>query len=159
MEKQKYKIKKIISGGQSGADRGALNAAIHLGIPHGGYCPKGRKAEDGPIPKHYQLTETSSTNYAIRTVENILQSDGTLLFTRGQPTGGSLLTKEIAEKKNKPFLQIDLFVANTPNEAFKLIHPWLEKEQIAILNIAGTRASKDPKIEKNVFSILLRLFK
>lgn len=83
------KISKIVSGGQTGADRGGLDAAIELGIPHGGWCPKGRKSEDGVIPEKYLLKEMSSADYLKRTEQNVVDSDATVIFTYGQPTGGS----------------------------------------------------------------------
>jgi hypothetical protein len=72
---------KIVSGGQTGADRAALDWAIFHDLPHGGWCPKGRKAEDGVIPDQYQLTETSSASYPQRTQWNVRDSDGTVIFT------------------------------------------------------------------------------
>ena len=82
-------IVKIISGGQSGVDRAALDAAIRLGIPHGGWVPKGRLAEDGPLPETYSLRETPTAVYAERTEKNVVDSDGTLIISRGELTGGS----------------------------------------------------------------------
>jgi hypothetical protein len=75
---------KIISGGQTGVDRAALDAAIELGIPHGGHCPRGRRAEDGRIPDRYQLTETDSAQYRVRTERNVLDADATLILCRGR---------------------------------------------------------------------------
>lgn len=94
-------VKKIVSGGQTGADRGALDAAIALAIPHGGWCPKGRRTEDGAIPSKYELTETPATNYQARTKRNVEESDGTVILTRGPLEGGSLFTAEHAERVNK----------------------------------------------------------
>ena len=95
-------ISKIISGGQTGVDRAALDAAIQLGIPHGGSIPKGRRAEDGPISERYNLKETNSDAYADRTEQNILDADGTLLISRGALTDGSELTRILAAKHKKP---------------------------------------------------------
>ncbi|MCD6446738.1 MAG: putative molybdenum carrier protein, partial [Candidatus Marinimicrobia bacterium] len=83
---------KIISGGQTGADRAGLDAAMELNIPVGGWCPKGRKSEDGPIDNKYPLQETTSGDYRVRTERNVKESDGTLIFTLGKPTGGTALT-------------------------------------------------------------------
>lgn len=99
---------KIVSGGQTGADRAALDAAIDCNIAHGGWCPAKRLAEDGVIDKKYQLQETESSNYAVRTKANVLDSDVTIIFSHGELMGGSLLTKELAKKLSKPCLHIDL---------------------------------------------------
>lgn len=101
-------IKIIVSGGQTGADRGGLEAAIHCKVPHGGWCPKGRKAEDGVIPEKYQLQETTASGYLKRTEQNVIDSDATIIFTIGEISGGSLKTLEFAEIHNKPVLHIDI---------------------------------------------------
>ena len=98
----------IISGGQTGVDRAALDIAIDLGIPHGGYCPKGRRAEDGIIPSKYNLTEHSSVQYIDRTLENVLSSDGTLILHIGKISNGTALTKEFCIQSEKPILIINL---------------------------------------------------
>jgi hypothetical protein len=103
-----HPISKIVSGGQTGADRGGLDAAIQLGIPHGGWCPKGRKAEDGVIPAIYLLVETDSADYRIRTEKNVVDSDATAVFTSGELSGGSKLTADFAEMHGKPWRHIDL---------------------------------------------------
>ena len=91
-------IRKIISGGQTGVDRAALDAAIKLAIAHGGSIPKGRITEDGPLPDTYNLKETRSSSYAERTAKNVQDADGTLIISRGQLTGGSEYTREMAVK-------------------------------------------------------------
>src|SRR5437870_9182944 len=101
-------LTKIISGGQTGVDRAALDVALELGLPCGGWCPKRRRAEDGPIPERYPLTETSSRAYPQRTRCNVLDSDGTLILTRGRPTGGTALTIQIAAESGKPYFVVDL---------------------------------------------------
>lgn len=98
----------IVSGGQTGADRGGLDAAIQSAVPHKGWCPKGRKSEDGGIPAHYLLTETTSADYRVRTEANVKDSDATVIFTRGDLEGGSLLTAQMARKRTKPWLHVDL---------------------------------------------------
>ena len=125
-------IEKIISGAQTGADRAALDAAIELGIPHGGWVPKGRLAEDGVIPQKYHLEEMPTESYAHRTEQNVVASEGTLILAHGQLSGGSALTKEFAEKHRRPCLNIDLNII----PAFKaatLITTWIEIYHIKIL--------------------------
>ena len=118
-------ITKLISGGQTGADRGGLDAAIYCNILHSGWCPKGRKAEDGIIPAQYQLQEMSSADYLKRTEQNVVDSDATLIFTLGMARGGSLRTIEFAHGHEKPYLPIN--IDNTPRKrAVKEIVDWLE---------------------------------
>lgn len=101
-------IKKIISGGQTGTDQAALDVAIEAGIPHGGWIPKGRKTEEAPLPEEYRLQELPSDGYAERTEKNVLDSDGTLIFSHGELTGGSALTRQLANDHEKPWLHLDL---------------------------------------------------
>src|SRR5262249_12024578 len=101
-------IARLVSGGQSGVDRAALDIALELGIPCGGWCPKGRKAEDGAIPERYPLTETTSGDYRQRTRWNVRDSDGTLILAWGEPTEGTLLTLTACRDAGKPHLVIDL---------------------------------------------------
>ena len=150
----KDKIKCIISGGQTGADRGGLDAAIFLQIPHGGCCPAGRLAEDGFIPLRYNMTELFSKNYALRTEQNVVDADLTLIFTYGTPTYGSLLTVSMARKHSKLYLCIDL-----NNDDSCIIPELLQFLQIhiqplSVVNIAGSRESSAPGIQKRVFYIL-----
>lgn len=140
--KQRLGVEKIISGGQTGVDRAALDVALEFEFPCGGWCPKGRWAEDGRLPARYPLWETNSTNYASRTRRNVRESDGTLILTIGEPTGGTLMTAQYARKQRKPFLIADLQQFPQVADAIE----WLQSEQIRILNIAGPRASQQPKI-------------
>jgi hypothetical protein len=152
-------IARIVSGGQTGADRGGLDAAIAFGVPHGGWCPKGRRAEDGVIPEMYDLTETESPDYAVRTERNVVDSDGTLIVSRGPLSGGSALTARFAHRRGKPCLHIDLTrwsrQKNGMNPIAHKIVQWLERHQIAVLNIAGPRASHCPGIRRDVKDLLL----
>jgi hypothetical protein len=100
-------IEKINSGGQTGADQGALDAAIESGIPHGGWIPKGRMTEDGPLPARYQLQEMPTASYPKRTVQNIIDSDGTVIISRGKLSGGSAYTRKMAVKHGRPWLHIE----------------------------------------------------
>ena len=97
----------IISGGQTGVDRAALDAAIAAGLAHGGWCPRGRRAEDGPIDPRYELRETESDEYPARTARNVRDADATLILRRGEITGGTKLTREIAACE-RPYLVVDL---------------------------------------------------
>lgn len=151
-------IKKIISGGQTGADQAALDVAIELEIPHGGWIPKGRKTEDGVLPEKYKLQEMPTASYPKRTEQNILDSDGTLIISHGKLTGGSALTKKLAEKHGKPCLHVDLDATN-PFAATKAITYWLSEHDIETLNVAGPRLSKEPRIydevKKTLTSVIL----
>ena len=147
------KIEKIISGGQTGADRAGLDAAMNRRIACGGWCPKGRKAEDGKIPDKYPLTETSSADYIIRTEKNVVDSDGTIVFTFGMPTGGSKLTVKYADKHEKPCLCIDLDKV-AGEQTVEAICKWIKNENIHVLNIAGSRESKSPGIYDKVYKII-----
>ena len=136
-------------------DRAALDAAINNHIVHGGWCPRGRLAEDGRIAARYKLRETDSADYAVRTVWNVRDTDGTLILNMGQLEGGTALTLKSARNRRKPWLVIDL------NQEFvlQLITDWISAHQIEILNIAGPRESKLPGIYKHAFDLLNPLFK
>ncbi len=148
-------IEKIVSGGQTGVDRAALDVALKLGISSGGWCPQGRLAEDGPIDERYPLQETTSEDYSQRTKHNVRDSDGTLILTVGKPTRGTALTKTHAEIIGKPCLVIDL--DQKPNAA--TVHDWIQTYSIQILNVAGPRSSQQPKIHKKATQFLTDLFR
>jgi hypothetical protein len=146
-------IKKIISGGQTGVDRAALDAAIKLSIDHGGWIPKGRLTESGPLPSEYRLKETKSGSYAERTEKNVLDADATLIISRGPLSGGSEYTREMAVKHQRPWLHIDLS-GQAAFQAASVINSWIMHKKIEILNVAGPRASKDAKIYQDTIDIL-----
>jgi len=146
-------LKKVISGGQTGADQAALDVAIKLGIPHGGWIPKGRKTEDGVLPDKYQLIEMPESSYAKRTEKNVIEADGTLILSHGRLVGGSEFTRKMALKHNRVWLHIDLTKV-AAFEASQRITSWLFSSNIEILNVAGPRASSDPKIYKATMDIL-----
>ena len=127
-------ISKIISGGQTGADRAALDVAIDYGIPHGGWIPKGRKTEDGILPDKYNLQEMPTSSYPKRTEKNILDSDGTLIISHGELTGGSALTRKLATKHGRPWLHIDLDTIDV--DPSNVIKPWIGMYGIKVLNVA-----------------------
>lgn len=145
-------ISKIISGGQTGADRAGLDVALVHDFPHGGWCPKGRKAEDGPIDAKYELTETPSVNYLQRTEWNVRDTDGTIVFTIAKEiTGGSLRTVEFARKHNKPYHHVSKGDLNGPESN---VREFIKQHDIKLLNIAGSRESKEPGINEWVKQIL-----
>jgi len=150
-------IEKIISGGQTGADRAALDAAIALGITHGGWLPKGRKTEAGPLPETYALKEMPSAEYRERTLQNVIDSDGTLIISRGELTGGSALTLKAARDLGRPCLHIDVAV-DTPFLAVTKAVDWIIERNINVLNVAGPRASKDPTIYSEVKKIVESIY-
>ena len=133
------RIKKIISGGQTGVDRAALDIALELEISHGGYCPKGRWAEDGIIPKKYNLIEHDSREYTDRTIENVLLSDGTLILYSGIISNGTALTKEFCIQQRKPLIIINIL--NESKSDWLNFNNWLKDNSINILNVAGPRES------------------
>jgi hypothetical protein len=144
---------KIISGGQTGVDRAALDVALELGIPCGGWCPQGRKAEDGPISLKYPLQETTSPNYPHRTEKNLREADGTLILTKGPVSGGTALTLQLVVEYKKPHLIIDLYDKIDP----LAVREWGEKNQIEILNVAGPRESKVPGIYDRTVDFLKKV--
>jgi hypothetical protein len=146
-------IKKIISGGQTGADRAAFDVAIKLKIPHGGWIPKGRQTEDGTLPDKYNMKEIPTESYPARTEKNVIASDGTLIITRGKLTGESDYTRKMTLRHHKQLLGIDLNQTNH-YDAASLIASWIRMQRVEILNVAGPRAGKDPKIYDDVFKIL-----
>lgn len=149
--------RKIVSGGQTGADRGGLDAAIALGIPHGGWCPRGRRAEDGRIPSRYRLRETAVPDYPARTERNVVHSDGTVVFTLGPPKGGSVLTLALAVRHGRPFLHVDLRKL-TAAKAVRRLRGWIEAEGVAILNVAGSRESSAAGMRRRVLEIVKEAF-
>ena len=151
-------ISKIISGGQTGADRAALDVAIRHGMPHGGWCPKGRKAEDGPLGGQYQLIETPSASYIQRTEWNVRDSDGTVVFTLApKATGGSLRTIEFATKHGKPCLHLARSGPEHDGPAL-LLQQFIAQHGIRTLNIAGSRESKEPGIYRWVAAVIEEAF-
>lgn len=143
-------VKKIVSGGQSGVDRAALDAALALGIPCGGWCPRDRYAEDGRIGDRYPLTETPSRDTAQRTEWNVRDSDGTLVLTRGEPSGGTALTIRFARALGRPFLIVDLVDAVDPEG----VRSWIRQNRVEVLNVAGPREFKCPGISGEALALL-----
>jgi hypothetical protein len=152
-----FVIEKIISGGQTGADQAALDIAIEMGIPHGGWVPKGRKTEEGALPDKYQLEELATEAYEDRTEKNVLESDGTLILSHGELTGGSALTKRLAKQHNRPWKHVDLNEMSSFAAAMKII-AWVTENKIQVLNVAGPPASKDPEIYEATKRILKAVY-
>lgn len=150
-------VRKIVSGGQTGVDRAALDVALFLDIEHGGWCPAGHRAEDGRIPGCYRLKPTKSRDYAVRTEQNVIDSDGTLILYSRRMSGGTELTYKLARKHRRPCLAIDLTDAD-PNVSDQL-HRWLEESNIEVLNIAGPRESSFPGIAKTAEKFLINSFR
>lgn len=133
---------KIVSGGQTGVDRAALDVALELGLEAGGWVPRGRPAEDGVIPDRYPMEECASGAYAERTRLNVRDSDATLVLTWGAPEGGTALTIGIAEEMERPLLVVDLEDAPAP----AMGRAWLAELAPGVLNVAGPRESSAPGI-------------
>ena len=146
----------IISGGQTGADRAALDFALEFGLPHGGWCPRGRTAEDGSIDPRYELRETPSRRYAQRTEWNVRDGDATVVFSIAPKlSGGSALTLAIAERLNKPALHLsrEAMSAIGADPAQELVD-FLGEHQVYRLNVAGPRQSQEPEVGDFVASVL-----
>jgi hypothetical protein len=148
----------IISGGQTGADRAALDFAIEHGISHGGWCPRHRRAEDGVIPPQYLLHETPSSHYSQRTERNVCDSDATVVFTiKSRLTGGTRLTFELATQLGKPVLHVSRDETSIAGAADKL-RTFVKEHPIKTLNVAGPRASQEPEIDVFVRAVLAAAF-
>ena len=143
---------RLISGGQTGVDRGALDAALTLAIPIGGWCPRDRRAEDGPLDERYVLTETSSRSYRQRTEWNVRDADLTLILSPSPLTSGTLLTAKLAASLDKPVVTIDPYSF----DASASIARELRRHQPEVLNVAGPRESLRPGIQTKVNEILLQ---
>jgi len=149
-------FRKFVSGGQTGADRAALDFAIDHDIPHGGWCPKGRLSEDGVIDPRYQLKETPSEDYAQRTEWNVRDSDGTVIFSiKPELKGGSLFTREVAERFGKPWLHLSR--SESIEVSARRLEEFIERDRIRVLNVAGPRASQEPDVGAFVVEVLSRI--
>jgi len=144
---------RIISGGQTGADRAALDWAIRRGVPHGGWCPRGRLAEEGPIPPRYRLRETPQPLYEERTAWNVRDADATVIFSIApELRGGSLLTRELARQMGKPWLHLPASLG--VEEAARRLAEFVRACGARTLNAAGPRASNEPQIGRFVIAVL-----
>lgn len=153
-EQPRGRLERVITGGQTGVDRAALDAALAQGIDCGGYCPRGRRAEDGRIADAYPLTELPSPAYAARTRANVACADGTLILTIGPLTGGTALTARAARANHRPCCVIDLARSTDVRRA----HEWLVTSGVRVLNIAGPRESRLPGVYRQARRFLQRFF-
>jgi Circularly permutated YpsA SLOG family len=148
---------KIISGGQTGVDRGALDAAIKSGSEHGGTCPAARQAEDGKIPDRYRLVELSTGGYSERTERNVADGDATLILHGGGPiTSGTQLTADCCRKLQKPHLLLDMS-SESPASAVAAAEKFLQNRRIKVLNVAGPRASEWPAAYQTAYAVVSQL--
>jgi hypothetical protein len=152
------KLETIISGGQTGADRAALDVALEAEFPCGGWCPKGRTAEDGCLPMTYPLRELSKGGYRHRTIKNVEEADGTAIFYFGRPTGGTELTLATCIRLSKPYQLIDALEV-TPNRGSIVLARFIDQCQIAVLNVAGPRESSAPGVYDYVRVVIESLLK
>jgi len=155
----------IISGGQTGVDRAALDAALQLEIPIAGWCPGGRRAEDGRIPPKYPLQETDSWNYAVRTEWNVRDSDGTLVIAMDSVSGGTKLTVRLARRYGKPLQVVrlvdqsaDAAVENSSTPGVQTVVDWMASRKIRILNVAGPRGTSDERMYPQARQFCEKLF-
>lgn len=150
------RVRKIISGGETGADRGGLDAALTLGLGHGGWCPRGRRAEDGVVPARYRLEETAERGFAPMMRRNVEAADATIVFSRDKLTPGSRETIRPAKAAGRPVLHVRVAEAQKePAAARGRVRAWLEKNAVEVLNVAGSRESKCPGLQEFVADLLL----
>lgn len=146
----------IVSGGQTGVDQGALAAAMACGVSCGGWCPDGRRSEDGKIPAHYPVRELSGSGYRERTLQNVVDSDGTAIIFNKDLEGGTRLTAELCAQESKPHLLIDAATLNR-TDAVDALGEFIRDNHILILNVAGPRASKWPGAHAYTYALLQRI--
>ncbi len=149
-------IEKIVSGGQTGADRAGLDWARDRGLPHEGWCPLGRRAEDGAIDAGYRLQETPGSDYITRTEWNVRDSDATVIFSlAAELSGGSAATRRFCRKLGRPCLHLSREGTAGPGAALR---DFVERHDVRVLNVAGPRASGEPGVAEFVRAVLGEAF-
>lgn len=146
-------LKKIISGGQIGADQGALDAAIKYSFPHGGWIQKGRKTQLGTLPDKYELKEMTVAGFKEKIEQNVIDSDGTVIISHGELSGGADYSRKMAKKHKRPCLHIDLNVI-PPSLAPPEINTWIIDNDIEVLNVTGSRSSEDSDVHRDTHYII-----
>lgn len=146
-------VAQFVSGGQTGADRAALDWAMAHEYRVGGWCPKGRRAEDGTVDERYPLREADSAGYRLRTRLNVRDSDGTLIVNLGKLEGGTLLTRDVAGQIGRPCLVTQLDAGVSPEMGVSVL-AWLRQNHIVALNVAGPRESRQPGIYRLTWALL-----
>ena len=155
----KHRVSKVISGGQTGADRAGIDAAISLGIDYGGSLPSGRRTEDGHLPMKYnKMNEVKSRHYQVRTEKNVMDSDATIIFTFNRIGSGSALTRKLAEQHLKSCFHVNLD-KQTDDEAVRIVTEWLDSVRPYTLNVAGSRESTAEDIYQRVYRIMKEALK
>jgi hypothetical protein len=143
----------VISGGQTGVDRGALDAALDVGAPCGGWCPAGRMAEDGVIPARYPVTELAGAGYVERTRKNVEDSDGTLIIKFGAASGGTARTVEFCQELGRAHLVVDADALSLEEAVRRAVH-FVRAERIRRLNVAGPRAAGEPRAQEYAYELV-----
>jgi hypothetical protein len=146
-------LKKIISGGQVGADQAALDAAIKCNFPHGGWIQRGRNTQNGILPEKYHLIEMPVSGYKERIEQNVVESDGTVIISHGNLSGGADYSRKMARKHNRPYVHIDLSQAPAANSSSG-INTWIIENTIEVLNVTGSRTSEDGDVYKDTVGII-----
>ncbi|MCP4169150.1 MAG: molybdenum cofactor carrier [Fuerstiella sp.] len=161
-------VTRIVSGGQTGVDRAALDAGLAAGIAIGGWCPRGRRSEAGTIPPHYPLKETNARSYAVRTAWNVRDSDGTLIIVLDEISSGTKLTLAAAREQDKPFIVVHLrpsaapglfTTENPPNDRIQSVVDWLRERRIRVLNVAGPRGSSHTDVYSEALEFMTLLLR
>ena len=161
-------VTRIVSGGQTGVDRAALDAGLKAGVSIGGWCPKGRRSEAGVIPEQYPLTETGARSYAVRTEWNVRDSDATLVIVLDEISSGTKLTLSAARDQAKPFKVVHLRPSRAPglfttenprNDQIQSVVDWLRDRRICVLNVAGPRGSSHTDVYSEALEFMSLLLK